>query len=211
MIRTNFTARRARAVLVAALAAAALTACGSEPAHQGTAAIVGEDRITIAAVNARVAEVRAAMTTPGGVSQPERAGLVRHTIDQLVLDRLVDQALTDRQLQVTGEEVAEAKGENAKLLGGEDRLDQALAAQLGIPASDSDAFYRQVVGVRKLAAADGQDASTPAGRAAVLRSLAEAGTKLKIEINPRYGQWDVQQAGVIDRVEDWLPRNGTVS
>jgi hypothetical protein len=209
VIRTNRTARRARTAVGAALAAAALTACGAGQAHPGAAAVVGGDRITIAAVETGVAEVRATGAGQDGSPQPEQAGLVRAMVNQMIYERVVDRALTDHQLTVSAAEVAELRAAQAGELGGEAKLQQAFAGLKGVPASGIDAYYRQLLGRQKLAAMTGQpeDPASPA----VGKALEDAATELKIEVNPRYGHWDPQQAGLADTVDSWLPHNGTAA
>ncbi|MFI5531657.1 SurA N-terminal domain-containing protein [Kitasatospora sp. NPDC051853] len=184
------------------LAGAALAACGSQPPHQGSAAVVGGERISIAAVEARVGEVRQGVAAETGGQQAERAGLVRRTVVDLVLDRVVAQALVDRQLTVTDGEIAEAKESQARMMGGEAELARELLVRQNVPADAVDSFYRQQLGIQKLAA--GKDPRTPEGDAAIRSALTDAGAKLKIEVNPRYGRWDVQQIGLVTAPADWI-------
>jgi hypothetical protein len=209
VIRTNPTARRVRTVVGAALAAAALTACGAGPAHPGAAAVVGGDRITIAAVETGVAQVRATGAGQDGSPQPEQAGLVRTMVNQMIFERVVDRALIDHQLKVSAAEVADLRAAQAAQLGGEAKLQQAFAGLKGVPVSGIDAYYRQLLGRQKLAAEAGQsqDLESPA----VDKALEDAATELKIEVNPRYGHWDAKQAGLADTVDSWLPHNGTAA
>jgi len=211
VIRTSSApARRLRPAAAAVLAVAALTAltaCGAQPSHQGAAAVVGGERISIATVDARVAAVRDAAARQNGGPRTERAGLAKRMVADLVLDRVIDQALADRRLTVSASEVADARGSDARLLGGDSELQRELLLKQGVPADEIDAFYRQQLGIHKLAAAQGQDARTAAGDAAIRKALAEAGTRLDITVNPRYGQWDPQQIGLVDTVDDWLPQN----
>ncbi|WP_354642073.1 SurA N-terminal domain-containing protein [Kitasatospora camelliae] len=211
MIRTSSAVRRrAAAATTAALAAAVLSACGAEPPHQGAAAVVGGERIPIATVDARVAAVRDAAAGQDGGPRAERAGLARRTVAELVLDRVIARAMADRGLTVSDAEVADARGGDAKLLGGEDALSRELLLKQSVPAEGIDAFYRQQLSIRKLASAAGQDARTPTGDAAVRQALVAAGSALSIEVNPRYGHWDPKQIGLTETVEDWLPRNRTL-
>ncbi|MGK4582714.1 SurA N-terminal domain-containing protein [Kitasatospora sp. HPMI-4] len=209
MIRTNSAQRRTRTAAGAVgvlIAAAALTACGGSPAHQGAAAVVGGQRITIATVEAKVTALRDEVLAQGGGPRTERAGLTKRTVSDLVLDRVVDQALSDRRLDVTETEVTQARDSDAKLLGGQDELQRELLLKQGVTSGDTDAFYRQQLGIHKLAAAEGKDARTAEGDAVVRGALATAGRELRIVVNPRYGAWDPQQIALVDTAEDWLPQ-----
>ncbi|GAA2807443.1 SurA N-terminal domain-containing protein [Kitasatospora paracochleata] len=207
MIRTSSARRRSlRTAVGVALAAAALSACGAQPAHPGAAAVVGGERISVASVEARMAAVRDASAGQGG-ARTERAGLAKRTVADLVLDRVIAKALNDRQLSVSDAEIATSRAADAKVLGGESQLERELLARQGVPSADIDTFYRQQLGIQKLAAAQGEDARTTVGDAVVRKALVEAGGKLDIQVNPRYGRWDVQQITLADTVDDWLPQN----
>lgn len=211
MIRTRSAVRRTRNAVGVLLAGAALAACGGGAAHQGAAAVVGGRQIPIATVEARVAELRTAAAAQPGGPRTEPAGLVKRTVAELVLDQVVAQALSDRQLSVTDGEIVQVRDADSKLLGGEDALSRELLLKQGVPSGDINSFYRQQLGIRKLATADGKDARTSDGDAAVRAALTEAGTKLKIQVNPRYGQWDPQQISLVDSTADWLPQPATAA
>ncbi|WP_457028326.1 SurA N-terminal domain-containing protein [Kitasatospora sp. P5_F3] len=205
MIRTRTALRHGRTAVGVLLAGAALAACGSGAPHQGSAAVVGGEQISIAAVESRVAGLRDAVAAEsGGQQTTERAGLVRRTVAELVLNEVVAKALADRQLTVTDGEIDEARESEAKMLGGMAELQRELLFKQSVPAGDVTAFYRQQLGIQKLAAAQGKDARSAEGDAVIRAALTDAGAKLKIEVNPRYGQWDVRQIGLTNTVSDWL-------
>ncbi|GAA2259676.1 MULTISPECIES: SurA N-terminal domain-containing protein [Kitasatospora] len=214
MIRTNSVQRHTRTATGAIgvlIAAATLTACGSGPARQGAAAVVDGQRITIATVEAKVSALRDEVAAQGGGPRTERAGLTKRAVSDLVLNRVVDRALADRRLDVSAGEIAQARDSDAKLLGGEGELRRELLLKQGVADEDTDAFYRQQLGIHKLAAADGKDARTTEGDAIVRKALAEAGTELKVVVNPRYGAWDPRQVALVDAPTDWLPRRTAAS
>ncbi|RAJ36040.1 SurA-like protein [Kitasatospora sp. SolWspMP-SS2h] len=202
MIRTS-SPRRLRAALGVAVAAAALTACGGAPAHQGAAAVVGGDRISIAQVEARVAAVRDGAAQDGAATE-EQPGLARHAVSDLVLGKVVARALADRRLDVSQSEVDRARTADARTVGSEEKLAELLRAKQGVPTGDVDGFYRQQIGLMKLAG--GQDPNGAEGDAAIRKALVDAGTALHIEVNPRYGSWDTARIGLTDSTEDWLPK-----
>ncbi|MGW4808244.1 SurA N-terminal domain-containing protein [Kitasatospora sp. NPDC004272] len=204
MIRTS-SARRPLAVLGAAVAAAVLSACGTAPAHQGAAAVVGSDRISIAQVQARVAAVRDGADQAGAATD-EQPGLARHAVSDLILGKVVERALADRRLTVSQGEIDQARTADARTVGSETKLAELLRAKQGVPADAVDGFYRQQIGLVKLAG--GQDPGSADGDAAIRKALAAAGTALHIEVNPRYGSWDADRIGLTGSTEDWLPKSG---
>ncbi|GLW74580.1 lipoprotein [Kitasatospora phosalacinea] len=204
MIRTS-SARRLRAALGTAVAAAALAACSGAPAHQGAAAVVGSDRISIAQVEARVTAVRDGAARSGAATE-EQPGLARHAVSDLILGKVVARALADRGLTVSQGEIDRARAADARTVGSEAKLAELLRAKQGVPATDVDGFYRQQIGLVKLA--DGQDPSSAEGDAAIRKALVDAGAALHIEVNPRYGSWNTAGIGLEDSTENWLPASG---
>jgi hypothetical protein len=212
VIRTRSARRHVRTVAGVLLAAAALSACGGAPAHQGAAAVVGDERIPISTVQARVTALRdATVVAAAGGAVPEENGLARRTVAELVLDRVIARALADRGLSVSEGEVDQQRAADAKMLGGDAALQRALVLRQGVDAAAIPSFYRQQLGIKKIAAAQGQDAQTPAGDAVVRKALAEAGGALRIDVNPRYGRWDPQRIALVDAVADWLPQRAATA
>ncbi|MCX4747098.1 hypothetical protein OG455_16490 [Kitasatospora sp. NBC_01287] len=204
-------ARRALPIVGALLAAAVLTGCGRNPAYPGVAAVVGRDRISESAMRARVAEFRAqADQLPAGQYQ-EQAGLVGATVSGMVFSDVVDHTLAEHQLAVTATEVAQLRADQVRAWGGESGLEQMLLLKHAVPAGRIDTFYREQIGLQKLAAQAGQQLGTTDGNKTVHQLLAEAATELKVTVNPRYGSWDVQQAVLDSPSEDWLPQSGAAS
>ncbi|KDN83182.1 SurA N-terminal domain-containing protein [Kitasatospora cheerisanensis] len=204
MIRTS-SVRRLRAAIGIAVAAAALTACGGAPAHQGAAAVVGDERISIAQVEARVSAVREGGAAQTGAQANEQPGLARHAVSELILDKVIDRALTDRRLTVSASEIGAARSADVRTVGGETKLTELLRTKQGVPADGIDDFYRQQIGLTKLAG--GQDPNGPDGDAAIRKALVEAGSALHIVVNPRYGSWNTTRIGLTDTEDNWLPRS----
>ncbi|MFD8478939.1 hypothetical protein [Kitasatospora sp. NPDC059673] len=205
MTRTS-SVRRLRAALGVTVAAAALSACGGAPAHQGAAAVVGDERITIAQVQARMSAVRAGGTVQAGApAANEQSGLARHAVNDLIFDKVIGRALADRRLKVDAAEIGAARSADSRSAGGDAKLAELLRVKRGVPAEGIDDFYRQQVGLTKLAG--GQDPTSAAGDAAIRKALVDAGTALHIQVNPRYGTWDTARIGLTDTTDDWLPMN----
>ncbi|MFD7415570.1 hypothetical protein [Kitasatospora purpeofusca] len=201
---TTTTTRTTPAVAVAAavgvlFAVPGLAGCGGGGLTPGTAAVLDGRRIPVEAVEARVAALRNA---PGGVSADARGeteGPARRAVTELVLDAVVARAVADRGPAVADTEVAAARAEEERRLGGAGRLARALAAQ-GVPAEAIDDRLGRELGIRRLAATAGADADTPAGDAAVRRILAATATALHLRVNPRYGTWDPDRAALAPAV-----------
>lgn len=194
--------RRTALVLSAAIAAAAplLTACGNE-AHPGAAAVVGGERITVAQLENRVSDVRAAQraaTTDDAQYQQAIAqtpSLTRNTLNGLVLEKVLDQALEDAGVTVTRKEAQKYRSDLERNAGGAEALEQAYLQQYAVAPEQLEESLRSDVEVQKLATALGADLNTPDGSTGFWKALSDASEKLDVDLNPRYGSWGVGQDG----------------
>lgn len=199
--------RRTAFLLSAALVTAAplLTACGND-AHPGAAAVVGGDRITVSQLENRVNEVRSAQrAATTGEAQYEQAiaksgGLTRDTLHGMVLDRVLHQAAQDAGVTVTRKEVQSFRGELEKQAGDAKALEVAWLQQYGVAPERLDDNLRVQIEAQKLAAALGTDTSQPA----FWEALSRASKKMDVDLNPRYGDWDVEKSSRVDAKLPWL-------
>ncbi|MGW0731588.1 SurA N-terminal domain-containing protein [Streptomyces sp. NPDC002851] len=212
MHRLNSTARRRTALAACAALLAAtplLTACGSD-AHPGAAAIVGGERITVAQLQSRVKEVRdaqqAATEKTGGYAQvvEKTGGLTRDTLQQMVLDKVLHRAATDAGVTVTRRDVQKLRGQLEEQAGGAKALKMGWLQQYSIPASRIDDSLRTEIEAQKLYGKLGADPNTQEGQAAFWKALSDASKALNIDLNPRYGAWDVTQSRRTDVRTPWL-------
>jgi hypothetical protein len=201
--------RRIAIALAAALVAAPLlSACGGA-AHAGTAAVVGGQRITVAQLEGRVNEVRAAQRAATDDAQYEQAvaqtsSLTRNTLHSLVLDRVLDRAAKDAGVSVTRNEVEQLRTIREQQMGGAKAMQAAMLQQYQVAPQRLDDSLRTDAEAQKLAAALGADMSTPQGTAVFWKALSDASKELHVDINPRYGAWDVEKAGRVDARTPWI-------
>ncbi|MFH8340128.1 SurA N-terminal domain-containing protein [Streptomyces sp. AM6-12] len=206
--------RRTALVLTAAIAAAAplLTACGND-AHPGAAAVVGGQRITVAQLESRVDEVRdaqrAAVPDQGQYQQvvAQTSGLTRDTLHNMVLDRVIHRAARDAGVSVTPKEVQQLRAGLEQQAGGSKGLQNAWLQKYGIAPAHLDENLRLQLEAQKLAARLGTDTSRPA----FWKALAKASGELHIDVNPRYGTWDVQKSSRVDAKTPWVREVTSVS
>ncbi|MFJ6571993.1 SurA N-terminal domain-containing protein [Streptomyces sp. NPDC091292] len=205
--------RRRTAVTVSAVALLAgaplLTACGGD-AHPGAAAVVGGQRITVAQLESRVNEVRSAQRN--GTANQEQydqvvaksGGLTRSTLHTMVLDKVLDRAAEDAGVSVSRKEIQALRGNLEKQAGGSKALQAAWLQQYNVPPSRLDANLRTEVEAQKLAQALGIDMNTTEGQAVFWNALGKASKELSIDLNPRYGAWDVKKSARVDAKMPWL-------
>ncbi|WP_033312051.1 SurA N-terminal domain-containing protein [Streptomyces iakyrus] len=199
--------RRTALVLTAAIAAAAplLTACGND-AHPGAAAVVGGQRITVSQLDERVGEVRAAQRAAvQDEAQYQQAiartgTLTRDTLQTMVLDRVLHRAAEDAGVNVSRKEIQAMRSGLEQQAGGAKALERTWLQQYGIPPQRLDENLRLQLEAQKLAERLGTDT----GRPEFWKALSEASKDLNIDLNPRYGTWDVQKSSRADAKTPWV-------
>ncbi|MET9113784.1 SurA N-terminal domain-containing protein [Streptomyces longwoodensis] len=199
--------RRTALLLSAALIAAGplLTACGND-AHPGAAAVVGDQRITVSQLQGRVDEVReaqrAAVRDDAQYAQAvaQTGTLARDTLHGMVLDRVLERAARDAGVTVSRGEVQTMRSDLEKQAGGAKALETAWLQQYGVPPQRLDDNLRLQLQAQKLARKLGTDTSRPEFWGA----LAKASKDLGVDLNPRYGSWDVQKVSRVDADTPWV-------
>jgi hypothetical protein len=199
--------RRTALVLTAVIAAAApaLTACGND-AHPGAAAVVGGQRISVAQLQSRVNEVRTAQRAAvQNEAQYVRAiattgGLTRETLYGMVFDQVVHRAAQDAGVTVTRKDIQDMRAGLAQQAGGSKALEATWLAQYGVPPQRLDENLRLQVEGHKLAAKLGTDTAQPA----FWKALSTASKELHVDLNPRYGTWDVEKSSRVDAKTPWV-------
>lgn len=198
--------RRTAFLLTAAIAAAPLlTACGND-AHPGAAAVIGGERITVSQLENRVDEVREAQraAVPDEAQYQQaiaRTGsLTRDTLHGMVLDRVLEHAARDAGVKVTDREIQQMRSDLEEQAGGSRALEDAWLQQYGIPPQRLEENLRLQLQAQKLAQQLGTDTSRPD----FWQALSEAGKELDIDLNPRYGEWDVEKSSRVDAQVPWV-------
>ncbi|GHH79987.1 lipoprotein [Streptomyces sulfonofaciens] len=205
--------RRRTALLVssAALLAAAplLTGCGDE-AHPGAAAVVGGQRITVSQLEGRVNEVRDALRsavkddTQYQQIVGRTGGLTRDTLQTMVLDRVLHKAATDAGAAVGRKKVQTMRDGLEHQAGGSKALETGWLQQYAVAPAHLDESLRTELEAQKLARKLGINMSTPDGQAALWQHLSRTSESMNIDMNPRYGTWDVKKSSRVDAKVPWL-------
>ncbi|MFJ9585471.1 SurA N-terminal domain-containing protein [Streptomyces acidicola] len=203
--------RRTALVLCATIVTAAplLTACGND-AHPGAAAVVGDQRITVAQLENRVNEVRAAQraATPDDAQYEQTiartGGLTRDTLHSMVLDEVLKKAVEDAGVGVTRKDIQAFRTSLERQVGGPKALETTWLQQYGVAPQRLDDSLRTEIEAQKLATALGVDMNTDAGQATFWKALSDASKKLDVDLNPRYGTWDVQKSSRVDAKTPWV-------
>ncbi|MFF0515045.1 SurA N-terminal domain-containing protein [Streptomyces sp. NPDC004250] len=199
--------RRPALLLTAAIAAAAplLTACGND-AHPGAAAVVGDQRITVSQLENRVDEVRAAQraAVPDDTQYQQvlaqTGTLTRDTLHGMVLDQVLHRAAKDAGVTVTRKEAQAMRAGLEEQAGGPKQLETAWLQQYGVAPERLDENLRLQLEAQKLAQGLGTDTSRPE----FWQALSKASAKLDVDLNPRYGAWDVRKSSRVNAETPWL-------
>jgi hypothetical protein len=201
--RRRRTALSVSAALV--VAAPLLAACGSQ-AHPGAAAVVGKDRITVAALQAQVKDVRDAQRKSSQAAQLIKSSnnLSGMKLGNMIFDRVLAKAAADAGATVTRKDVQDARAQLVKQAGSEARLQEVYLQQNGIAPGQIDQALQEQVTASKLAQALGADLGTSQGQAAVLQAMSKTSKSLGVDVNPRYGVWDAKKSQLGPYKAPWI-------
>ena len=189
---------------------AGLLVAGCSPVKMGAAAIVGNERITIATLDTQVTSLRQAASRYPGIVQLSQAQQTQETLTWLVRFKINEELARQAGITVSTAQAEQALAQvyaaakaNAEAQGLSNvTLDLILAAN-GIPPDMSaevgryqainDAFVRQANGGTLPTTTSAQSATT----AKLQQAQCVAAKSLKIEINPQFGQMDYAQYQIV--------------
>ena len=187
-----------------------VTACSSSPVKFGSAAIVGDQRITLATLDTEVTNLSQKVKLYPGTVQLSQEQLTQQTLTWLIRfeinDELARQAgitVSTAQGQKALDEIYSAAKASAQAQGIKNvTLDLILVAN-GIPpnlASEvgryqaiDDKFAEQVNGGQEPTSAAAQSATT----AKLNMARCRAAKALNVQVNPQFGRLDYSQVAVV--------------
>ncbi|MFC6082386.1 SurA N-terminal domain-containing protein [Sphaerisporangium aureirubrum] len=195
-----------RVLLAVVAAGVALTACSSSPVGVGTAATVGDVRITSKELTADVTEYQAALKQAKiPESQLQMPSVPRAVLLQLINFRQFEQYAARNGVVVTDGEVDKFITEQ----GGIQTIGPA-ALQRGVPPSETRRWIRTAVIYQKSLQKYGANLSDQASTQAAQQKLFEQMDKIPISVSHRFGSWNLQQ-GLIDENRFGTPAGGEPS
>ncbi len=184
-----------RIVPLLAIGLLALAATGCDPAEAGSAAVVGDSRITERYVNDTAAESLA--TLGDAADQVDGAAMNRQIVQTAIANRLIFRLAEQEGVTVSQSDVDELL-ESAGANEGREQLELELA-QTGVPPSQIDGLAKQIAMQRALLDSfsdDEAEAQDLYGEAA-----AELAEEVGVTVSPRYGEWDQDNLRIIDLTE----------
>jgi len=183
-----------RIAVTLAAAGIALTACGG-PIQAGSAAIVGNERITSSELNDEIRELRADLAAN---KIPEEQLQLPASLPQMVLvnmafSRQFEQLGRRKGITASDREIDDV----AIAQGGWDQFNKVLLAN-GIPLDEGRNFLRAYVIRLKLAQQAGAGQDQASQQAAAQKVLQEADSTVPVKYSPRYGKYDPQKGFIAD-------------
>lgn len=178
--------------LLATVMALGLAGCG-QPAS--AAAVVGDTEITLAEIDGQLKAINEVLNAPADAASVElTAALVRNNI----VYTLVEKTAADLGATVTQTEVDERLADQTAFIGGEEQLWQQ-AAQLGIPPELIITDVRvSLLSDAIVAAVPGTSGISEQEQQQLLVELIQAQSEASnVEVNPRFGYWDVASLSII--------------
>jgi hypothetical protein len=190
--------RTYRAAAVTVTLAAALLLSGCNPAQAGSAAIVGDVRISETRVNQAAADaLEAASADPAAAPNGfDASTFLRQTTNRLITSELLAVAAAEEGITVSQAEI-DAVLAQAAAGATAGQLQAQLAAQFAVPPSEVDAFVRDFILRQKLGAKLDPGGDSTAQRAAADARLVQVADEVGVTVSPRYGHWNAESA-VID-------------
>ena len=194
--------RRTAAAVLALCAAGALTACSSGPAHPGAAAVVGNDRITVATLQSHVSAFQTAAA--GDSAAQQQSGVPQKTLALLVSEQLVDQALAKEGKSVTEGQIQQVEAAYLQQAGSAQALQQAVVDNLYLAPADLEIYAHLQAGQVLLLQAAGVDPSSSTADSALQQIISKASGEIGVTVNPRYGSWDAKALTLAAADQPWL-------
>lgn len=192
----------------AAVVGAGLAVAGCAPLQMGAAAIVGNQRITIATLDTQATNLRQAAAKYPGVVQLNQQQVTQQTLTWLVRFQINEQLAsregvtvsTAQAQQALAQILASAKAQAAQAGVTNVTLDEVLAAN-GIPPDLSDEVGRyQAIYLQYLTNANGGTLPTSSSSPAIAafgQAQCKAAKSLNIQVNPQFGRMNYTQLQVV--------------
>ena len=187
--------RRRAAVLGAAGLGACAVLAACSPVQMGSAAIVGNQRITVSSVDTQVSDLQASLKQYNGTLQQINAQLQQQQaqlpvfgepLPRLVLNWQIGFALINQMAAADGISVTQAQGDAA--LAGQAKTNgvspDVYLTAIGIPLQMSRQAGVYLAQESALSKKYGSD------RAAITKAQCTAAKSLSIQVSPQYGRFD---------------------
>ncbi len=187
---------------VVVAAGIALSACG--PTLSGSAAVVGEQRLT----DSELAETTSQLTE--GLGIPDSAQVSQAVLSRWIVTELVDELAARKGIGVTKGEIDSAIADEVQNAGGQQALEEG-ALQAGVVPEMIPDVIRTTLLIEAMTKGTitGDD---PTGQTGLLTQVQQLSDELDPKVSPRFGTWDAEQLAVGALPEDLsVPADATTA
>jgi hypothetical protein len=187
---------------VVVAAGIALSACG--PTLSGSAAVVGEQRLT----DSELAETTSQLTE--GLGIPDSAQVSQAVLSRWIVTELVDELAARKGIGVTKGEIDSAIADEVQNAGGQQALEEG-ALQAGVVPEMIPDVIRTTLLIEAMTKGTitGDD---PTGQTGLLTQVQQLSEELDPKVSPRFGTWDAEQLAVGALPEDLsVPADATTA
>ena len=190
--------RPGRALPVVGLAAAALIAAGCGPVRSGAALIIGDERVPISEVQARVTKVTEQRAATGQQPQTAKA-ITQEQVRRIILTRILERAAAETGVTVTQAEIDAQRSALEQQAGGAEGFGKQVAEANILPGELND-FLRSVILEQKIGQAlvpNVTSAEQQQERSVKENELvSKVAKEMGITVNPRYGRWNPDEFAI---------------
>lgn len=188
--------RLALAAAAAVAAVSVLSGCANQTA--GSAATVGDTRITEQQLATEVAAVQVAKGQPANAADLD---LTQQTLGRLVTRELIDELATREGVVVTQGQIDEQLANYEGQAGSRDALEKLFIEQ-NVAPSQLESIVRLQVQAQELGIAINPRGSAEEQGQAVFTAASELSNELDTRVSPRYGTWDPTRLAVGEFAND---------
>lgn len=183
--------------LLVGLAGLLVSGCGAQLA--GSAAVIGDERITNEYLVTQLDELKEALGQDPRTSLGEQAA--RAILARAILDRVIVQASIAEEISVAESKVAEERGVLEETFGGEDPLIQYAAGQGLPPAMINDALRTDLL-LTQLGQKLSPSVEPALQREVASGYVAEFANALGVRVSPRIGVWVPENLSIAPPPDD---------
>lgn len=160
-----------------------MLAVGCGPVLAGSAAVIGDGRITDEALASQVSEVTSAL------GLEESGNISAAILNRLITQQIVMELAKKHNVSVSKEEVDSFVADQAQMAGGTERFEQALLGK-GIPADQIAKAAEATLLVAKLGPVIAPGADPQEQEIATVAAAGNLARELDTRVSPRFGIWD---------------------
>ena len=188
--------------LVALVTLLSLSSC-AQVQNAGAAAIVEGKEISVSTIAQQYSEIISDLR--GGLKPGTDKSINKSLVSAFVLDELVTLAATELGVAATDADIQVKKRNFISMFGGNKAFIKT-AAENAIPRSGIDSNIRTTVNFENIGIALDPAGNSDSQSAAAVDFLLKYGKRVDIEVNPRFGKFELSKFGLVD-----VPSDSTIT